>query len=241
MKLPILLSIPHAGRNIPGEVQDICILTENNILEDGDAGAAEIYYPLQKEVEAFVTTDIARAIVDMNRAENDFWKDGVIKTHTCWNVPVYSTYPSENTVKELISRYHRPYHSQLSILGKKVKLGIDCHTMAAVAPPVAPDKGKERPPVCLSNAEWTCPQEWIESLSLHLSSSLGYDVSINQPFMGGHIIRTHAHEIPWIQIEYSRALFLNNEQKSTKLLQALKDWLSHLLGSSKDRFIKAKQ
>ena len=129
MKLPILLSVPHAGWKIHPEVQDICILTKKDILEDGDAGAAEIYYPLKLEVEAFVTTDIGRAIVDMNRAEDDFWKDGVIKTHTCWDVPVYSNYPSEDTIAKLISKYHRPYHTRLSELDKKVKNGIDCQNL----------------------------------------------------------------------------------------------------------------
>jgi N-formylglutamate deformylase len=228
MKLPILLSVPHAGWKIPPEVQDICILTKKDILEDGDAGAVEIYSPLKEEVEAFVTTDIGRAIVDMNRAENDFWKDGIIKTHTCWDMPVYSTYPSKDTISRLIANYHYSYHAQLSELAKKVKIGIDCHTMAAVAPPVAPDRGKERPPVCLSNAESTCPQEWIESLAQLLSQSLGLPVAINQPFKGGHIIRSHANEIPWIQLEYSRAPFLENKQKSAKLLQVLKNWEKQL-------------
>jgi N-formylglutamate amidohydrolase len=228
MKLPILLSVPHAGWKIPPEVQDICILTEKDIIEDGDVGAAEIYYPLEEKIKAFVTLDIGRAIVDLNRAEDDFWKDGVIKTHTCWDVPVYSTYPSEETIAELIEKYHRPYHTRLYELGKKVKIGIDCHTMAAVAPPVAPDSGEERPPVCLSNAEFTCPQEWIESLARCLSLSLDLPVSINQPFKGGHIIRSHADEIPWIQLEYSRAPFLSNRQKSTRLLRALREWLTLL-------------
>ena len=98
MKLPILLSVPHAGWKIPSEVEDICVLGQKEILEDGDVGAAEIYNPLKKKVEAFVTTKIARAIVDMNRAEKDFWKDGVIKTHTCWDVPVYKTFPSADTI-----------------------------------------------------------------------------------------------------------------------------------------------
>jgi hypothetical protein len=138
VKLPILLSVPHAGWKIPPEVSDICILTEKDILEDGDGGASEIYYPLEEEVEAFVTTDIGRAIVDMNRAADDFWKDGVIKTHTCWDVPVYSTYPSNDTISKLIAKYHKPYHTLLSSLAKKVKIGIDCHTMAAVAPPSLP-------------------------------------------------------------------------------------------------------
>jgi formiminoglutamase len=229
MKLPILLSVPHAGWKIPPELHDICLLTEKDIRDDGDGGAAEIYYPLEKEVHAFVTTEIARAAVDMNRAENDFWKDGVIKTHTCWDVSVYNVYPTEDTIGKLIALYHRPYHAKLSEFAKTVQVGIDCHTMAAVAPPVAPDSGKERPPVCLSNADSTCPWEWIQSLAEILSGTLGHPVSINRPFKGGYIIRSHAHEIPWIQIEFSRAAFLSCEQKSKKLLEALKEWTAQIL------------
>jgi formiminoglutamase len=228
MKLPILLSVPHAGWKIPQEVQDICILSKKDILDDGDSGAAEIYYPLKDKVEAFVATDIARAIIDINRADNDFWKDGVIKTHTCWDVPVYSTYPSEDIISKLIVNYHHPYHARLSELAKTVKIGIDCHTMAAVGPPVASDSGKKRPYVCISNAESSCPQEWIESLARHVSRYLGFPVSINIPFKGGYIIRSHSKEVPWIQLEYSRAPFLSEEQKSTKLLQALIGWVAQL-------------
>jgi len=228
MTLPILVSVPHAGWKIPPEVQDLCILSEKDIREDGDEGAAEIYIPLKEEVEAFVTTDIGRAIVDMNRAEDDFWKDGVIKTHTCWDVPVYSSYPSEAIIARMIAKYHRPYHAQLSALARRVKIGIDGHTMAAVAPPVAPDCDEERPPVCLSNAAFTCPQEWIELLAQCLSQSLDHPVSINHPFKGGHIIRSHSREIPWIQVEFSRAPFLSNQQKSGLLIKAMKEWLVQL-------------
>jgi N-formylglutamate deformylase len=228
MTLPILVSVPHAGWKIPPEVLDICILTEKDIHADDDEGAAEIYNPLKKEVKAFVTTDIGRAIVDMNRAEDDFRKDGVIKTHTCWDVPVYRSYPSMEIIVTLIAKYHRPYHAQLSALAQRAKIGIDCHTMAAVGPPVAPDSGKERPPVCLSNAGFTCPQEWIESLAQCLSQSLDLSVSINHPFKGGHIIRSHSREVPWIQIEFSRVPLLSNKQKSSLLLKAMKEWLAHL-------------
>lgn len=229
MILPILLSVPHAGWKIPPEVQNICLLTEKDIRDDGDGGASEIYYPLEKEVHAFVTTEIARAIVDMNRAENDFRKDGIIKTHTCWDVPVYSEYPTKETIGKMLAQYHRPYHAQLSAFAKTVKVGIDCHTMAAVAPPVAPDSGKERPPVCLSNGDFTCPKEWIQSLAEMLSHTLDHPVSINRPFKGGYIIRSHAQEIPWIQVEFSRAPFLSHEQKSRRLLDALKRWTAQIM------------
>lgn len=72
MKLPFLISVPHSGHHIPQEVQDICILTPEQIYEDSDWGAAEIYFALEKYVEAFIYSDVARAIVDLNRAADDF-------------------------------------------------------------------------------------------------------------------------------------------------------------------------
>jgi N-formylglutamate amidohydrolase len=228
MKLPILLSVPHAGWRIPPEVEDICILSQKDILEDGDVGADEIYYSLKEEFAEFVTIDVGRPIVDLNRAADDFRKDGVIKTHTCWEVPVYKVHPTQNIIDALLSRYYHPYHNNLKALAKGVKLGIDAHTMAAEGPPVGPDPGKRRPPVCISNAGFTCPRSWLESLAVSLELSLGKPVSLNSPFQGGYIIRSHASEMPWIQIEFSRAAFLTNAQKSQALMRALAGWVSTL-------------
>ena len=225
MRLPFLLSVPHAGLRIPPEVEDICILSVEDVIKDGDEGAAEIYLPLKSAVAAMVTTDIARAIVDMNRAEDDRRKDGIIKTHTCWDVPIYQRPPSEKTVQSIIERYHRPYHGELTRLSAKVKLGIDCHTMAAKGPPVGPDPGIERPSICLSDGEGTtCPPEWIASLAAGLEKVFDTKVSINHPFKGGYIIRSHAQELPWIQLEFSRAPFHSNKEKSQNLFEALTDW-----------------
>jgi N-formylglutamate amidohydrolase len=223
LKLPILLSVPHVGWRTPPEVEDICILGQEDVLEDGDVGADKIYYPIKGEFLAFVTTDIGRAIVDLNRADDDFRKDGVIKTHTCWDIPVYRTPPSRELIADLLGKYYYPYHKRLADSSSKVKLGIDAHTMASVGPPVGPDSGIDRPPICISNAGFTCPQSWIESLAAFLEDSSGFPVSINTPFKGGYIVRSHSSELPWIQIEYSRAPFISDALKSEALLKALSD------------------
>ena len=228
MTLPILMSLPHAGTEVPVEVKGICLLTAQQISEDGDGGAFEIYSPLRDEVAAFVTTDIARAIVDLNRAADDFRKDGVIKTHTCWDVPIYSRPPSEKQIEDLLERYYVPYHRRLGAAAGSVRLGLDCHTMAAFGPPVGPDPGLERPPICLSNADGTCPENWLIGLAESMELSLGVKVSLNHPFQGGYIVRRHAREMPWIQIEFSRAEAMSLEQKSQGLLAALKAWLPSL-------------
>ena len=83
MSLPLLLSVPHAGVEVPAEAEAHCILTPAQIAADGDEGAAEIY-ALADKVEGHITTHVARAIVDLNRAPDDFGPDGVVKTRTCW-------------------------------------------------------------------------------------------------------------------------------------------------------------
>lgn len=220
MKLPLIISVPHAGLTIPEEAADYCALTEKQILADSDEGASEIY-DLKSEVAGYVTTDIARAIVDMNRAEHDRSKDGIIKTHTSYDVQVYHKPIDEELVKVLLDRYYHPYHQQLSESVGKVKLGVDCHTMAAVGPPCAKDSGCGRPNICLSNADGTLPQEWFERLVHCFEESFNSDISVNHPFKGGHIIRSHSSELPWAQIELSRAPFTQMDEKRKHVLQAL--------------------
>lgn len=227
MTLPILISNPHAGWRVPPEVEDTCILTEREILEDGDEGARELY-AIEDEVQAYLTTDIARAVVDLNRAVDDRRADGIVKTHTCWQVPVYREPLSEDVVSDLLDKYYHPYHRRLTELASEVKLAIDCHTMAAKGPPIGPDPDVERPAICLSNGEGTCPEEWIFSLADCLRRGIDGEVRINDPFKGGFITRSHASELPWIQLEFSRAPFLTNQEKRARLLEALEVWIGSL-------------
>jgi N-formylglutamate deformylase len=220
MKLPLIISVPHGGLTVPEEVRRNCVLTPKQILADSDEGAAEIYN-LKSEVAAYVTTSVARAIVDMNRSENDRGRDGVVKTHTCYGNPVYRQPLSEHMIEALLDRYYRPYHQMLSERSVNVKLGIDCHTMAAVGPPTAPDPGHERPRVCLSNASGTCSREWFDKLIDCFAKSFDCEISVNEPFKGGNIIRSHCSELPWIQIELSRAPFPDLVEKRKRVLYAM--------------------
>jgi N-formylglutamate amidohydrolase len=229
VRLPLLASLPHAGLRVPEEVAPYCILTPQQIAEDGDVGAAEVY-DLESEFEVWVSTDVARAIVDQNRAEDDRRRDGVVKTHTCWDVPVYGEFPPESVVRALLDRYWRPYHARLTEGAKAaVRLGVDLHTMAAVGPPVGPDPGRERPLVCLSNAGTTCPRDWMETLRDCFRRCLGADVRINDPFKGGYITRVHAAELPWVQVELSRGPFMTHVEKRHAVLEALRRWCEQTL------------
>jgi formiminoglutamase len=225
MKLPIIISVPHAGLAIPPEVETYNILTQEEIICDGDECASEIY-AIEQYVQAYVTTEIARAFVDVNRPVNDLGQDGIVKTHTCWGVPIYTCQLSEVLIEVMIRKYYRPYHEKLTLFSNDVKFGIDCHTMAEIGPPVSPDSGQERPLICVSDADGTFPADWLKIIKDCFQQSFQVEVSLNRPFKGGHIIQSHASEIPWVQIEISRSEHVDNGNKKRKFLDSIEKFCS---------------
>lgn len=187
--------------------------------------SAEIY-AIESHVQAYVTTDIARAFVDVNRSANDRGRDGVVKTHTCWDVPIYMGHLPEDLIEVMIRKYYQPYHEKLTLFSTDVKFGIDCHTMAEIAPPVSPDPGQKRPSVCLSNADGAFPIDWLKIMGDCFQHSFRAKVSLNRPFKGGYIIQSHASEMPWVQVEISRTDHLDNEEKKKKFLDTIEKFCS---------------
>jgi len=225
--LPILISSPHAGLHVPSEVQSFCRLTKEEIIKDGDEHAADIY-SIHEYVTEYVTTNIARAIVDLNRTMDDRRADGVVKTHTCWNVPVYSQELPESVISQLLKKHYHPYHEELTSKSKNenIILGIDCHTMATLAPPIGPGEGIKRPKICLSDREGkTLPQGWLNLLAECFKKSFGFEAAINQPFKGGYIIQSHYHELPWLQLEIRRDLFIANQLKKEKIIESFSKFI----------------
>ena len=230
MSLPLLVSVPHAGLEIPDFVRDRCRLTREDVIADGDEQAREIY-ELEKHVARYVTSEIARAIVDLNRPEDDRGRDGVVKTHTVQDVPIWSSPLAADEIERLLADWHRPFHDELRAASRAggVRLGVDCHTMLAVGPEIGPGAGIERPAVCLSDHGGnTCPRDWTEAMAECFRAQTEGVVSIDDPFRGGHIVRTHSAELPWMQIELSRSAFASVGGKRDVVLRALTAWCDHL-------------
>lgn len=228
--LPIILSVPHAGLEIPDTIKNLSILSEDQIRVDGDEGAEEIY--AFEELSAFFfKTPIARAFVDLNRPPDDFSLDGVVKTHTCQMDPIYKQPLSAEQVKELLQQHYYPWHMKLTTASstRGVLFGIDCHTMAETAPANTTDSGTRRPRVCLSNAGISCPDNWLEIIAEKFEHHFGAgSVSINQPFQGGFITRKLSKMCPWIQLELSRENFTNYKEKNRVVFDVINHFTDHV-------------
>ena len=228
--LPVLVSIPHGGTREPGELAGRVAASRADILDDSDAFTAEIY-GLRRgiDVEEVVAAGIARAFVDPNRPPGDAGPghpDGAVKSETCFGAALYrrGAGPDAGLAAEIIARHHGGYHSALraALSNPRLRLCVDCHSMAAEAPPrSSPDgAGAPRPAFCLSDAGGeTCPRPVTERLASCVASSFGVrrgDVRIDDPFRGGHIVRTYGGRggVPWVQIEMNRSLYLDGPQPS---------------------------
>ena len=76
--------------------------------------------------------------------------------------------------------------------------------------------------------EGTLPEEWLLKLAGCLRETFGTAPSLNDPFRGGHIVRSHAGELPWVQIEVSRAPTHSLPEKRERVLEAFRRFCSRL-------------
>ena len=239
-KLPVLLSIPHGGTKTPSELEGQVCITEHDLFDDEDPFVDQIYN-LDNDVEKVISADIARAFVDLNRSLQDLPPenpDGLIKSVTCYQKPIYISgkEPNEKLQRILIDRYYIPYHKEIqkAISELDLKLCLDCHSMASVAPSISPDGNqKKRPMFCISNQNGkTSSQEMIEILASCISESFSMDkkeINFNDPFKGGHITKTYGNNpIPWIQIEMNRDLYLSEQWFDRETLSFKKSRLNDL-------------
>lgn len=220
-RFPILLSIPHGGTEVPSEIRDRVTISAKDQFEDSDAFTQEIY-GLGNEVLVQVQAQVARAFVDMNRAENDRPPqnpDGVVKTQTCHGKTIYlpGQELDDASTQRFLDTYYFPYHRSIATALAEhtdLQLALDCHTMEAVAPTIAPDTGQPRPLVCLGNNHGkSCPPEMADRLVECFREGFGLgekDVVMNKPFAGGYITQTYGEgALPWVQVEMNRSLYLS--------------------------------
>ncbi len=249
-RLPLLLSVPHGGLQTPEEVAGRTALSASDVMDDIDLFTRELY-DLGGVVRHVLMADVARPFVDLNRDPEQLpprFPDGVIKSHTCFNVPVYKPgfEPDEALVRHLLEKYHASYHRELErrLREPGVELMLDCHSMSEYPPPIAPDREQRRPLVNLGDyAGKACPRLTTELLANCIMDSLSLEdsqVTINRPFQGGYITRRHgANPRPVIQVEINRALYFDPDDPHRRdetrieniragLEAAFRDFCAHL-------------
>jgi N-formylglutamate amidohydrolase len=124
-----------------------------------------------------------------------------------------------------LKEYYRPFHNELqaALSDKEIKGLFDCHSLYGTGPVGAPDAGKERKDVILSNngddtgsedpvlGKTTCSAEILHVMR-NAFQRYGFSVSINDPYAGGFITNHYGRVLAGtgriaVQIEINQDLY----------------------------------
>jgi len=248
MKFPFIISMPHCSCRIPEEVMPTLVLTKEEIWESTDIGTEEVFGPLPAKVS--LRARWSRLVVDLNRSHDQMDRKGVIAQVDYHGRSVFSEgcIPDENEVELRLREYYWPFHNRLTkaLENPDNKALFDCHSLNGIGPAEAPDKGKKRKDIILSNngdqsgnadparGRITCPTEGLYLMKAAFKES-GFSVSINDPYAGGFITTHYGQKYARkgkisVQIEINQDLYLEPnslqpvaqrlEEARTRVLQA---------------------
>lgn len=227
-KLPVLLSVPHSGRDYP----DWLIA----LSKQGRSALTALEDPLVdrliwRAVDAGIGAVIAqtpRAAVDCNRSENDIDPSvihgtdclrpsarargglGVVPGRTHQHGFLWRRSIGRNQLEERLAQAHRPYHQcladTLAMLSQKFggAVLLDCHSM--------PSPGRGVPPIVIGDRHGRSAASWLAAEAIRLAEEAGYAARLNDPFAGGHIVDRHGRPelgVHALQIEIDRACYLD--------------------------------
>jgi N-formylglutamate deformylase len=223
MPEPMLISVPHGGWRVPAEVEEIWALPDREAFFSGDPYTGQIYN-FSGRVSCQQLMDYSSAVIDLNRSPDDIVIAEVYKP---------GCLPDETLLERLLDRYYHPYYRRLeeALCRSDVRMGVDCHSMAAIAPDSASDAGYPRPLICLGNLgdvageigpsgmELSCDPEMIRFVAEEFSRVMQHEdvelavpahAALNTPDAGGRITREMADSAtPFFQIQLSQVLYLS--------------------------------
>ena len=229
MRLPFVISVPHASFQIPEDIRDCMALTQREILESTDLGAREVF--TQLPVRVALWSRWSRLVADLNRDFRQRDAKGVVPEVDYYGRDIYSEdgRPEENEVERRLKAYYWPYHNRLkeAVENPEIKALFDCHSLVRIGPSGAPDPLRWRKDIVLGNngnprgepdpslGDITCPAEALQMMK-EVFIDAGFSVSVNQPYSGGFITTHYGLELVKrgrmsVQIEINQDLYADSE------------------------------
>jgi len=222
-RLPMLVSMPHAGTDIPDEVADTlapCAAAR----ADTDWHLPELYGFLEEMGVSTISARWSRYLIDLNRPpENTNLYPGLDTTGLCpldtfGRERLYreGMEPDAAEVQRRLERYWLPYHEQLGAELERLKAQHgrvvlwEAHSIASVVPRFFEGK---LPDLNFGTAEGKSCDPGLEEAILGIARAQErYTIALNGRFKGGHITRHYgqpSNGVHAIQLEKCQCLYMN--------------------------------
>lgn len=240
-KVPIIISVPHAGTFIPEDIKSKMNSELSYKLDDTDWFIDRLYGFSTDLGITIITANYSRWVVDLNRnPENQpLYNDGRVITDVLTvtdfngNQIYKDNYvPDSEEVSRRVVLYHKPYHEKLDELLKNTKsefgkvLLFDAHSIRKSVPGI---RSEDFPDLILGdNDETSASPELIKSTIDSLQNK-GYGFSHNHPFKGGYITRSfgkpeeniHALQLEMCKTNYMDASEMIYDEGSAARIQVV--------------------
>ncbi|MBV6881967.1 N-formylglutamate amidohydrolase [Epilithonimonas ginsengisoli] len=253
-KVPIIISVPHAGTFIPQDIKSMMNPELSDKLDDTDWFIDKLYGFATNLGITIITANYSRWVVDLNRNPQNqpLYNDGRVITDVVTvtdfngNQIYKDNYiPDSEEVSRRVELYHKPYHEKLDELLQQTKaefgkvLLFDAHSIRKSVPGI---RNEDFPDLILGDNDETSASPELIKTTIDSLQNKGYEFSHNHPFKGGYITRSfgkpeeniHALQLEMCKTNYMDASEMTYDEANAERIQmVLKEALLKLIETMK--------
>ncbi len=233
---PVLLSVPHAGRDYSDALLGASRLPLHTLEVLEDRLVDRLIWRAVAAGCAAIVAQRPRAEIDLNRDEREIEPAtvappppagsilqslrtrsglGLIPSRIAGSGAIWTRRIEQRELQRRIDEIHAPYHHALASMLREVRarfgiaILLDCHSM--------PPGSAGRAGIVLGDRHGTAIAPALIDAAADAARAAGYEVAINKPYAGGHITARHGRPsagIHALQLEIDRALYLDEDLRS---------------------------
>jgi N-formylglutamate amidohydrolase len=237
---PIVLSVPHAGRDYRPELLKAARLSRFMLETLEDRLVDRLVWQASAAGATTFVARVPRAEIDLNRDEREIDPSlvapplppgsivqsartrggiGLIPSRITGVGAIWRQRIPQGELARRVSEIHRPYHQALdaALIDARERFGaavlLDCHSM----PPRAHAGGEVQSAVVFGDRHGTSASPELLEAAVGAARDQGYRTACNAPYAGGYIAGRHGRpdrQIHAIQMEIDRAAYLDAELRS---------------------------
>ena len=261
ISVPVLLSVPHAGRDYPASVIDALRVPPASLVRLEDRYADLLARRSVQLGHPVILAHRARAWIDLNRDEQDIDVEmvqgaqradypapgvkqrgglGLVPRRLSGEGDLWKRQFTLDDIHDRIAAFHRPYHQAVSNIleNMRQKFGVaillDVHSM----PPLHNPATGAGPQFVIGDRFGKSASSQYAELLMSRLQGHGFTAALNHPYAGDYILRRHAKpraNIHAIQLEVDRSLYLDADLRQPGAgLEPLKLLIAGLLEALAD-------
>lgn len=230
---PVVVSVPHAGRDYPAALAQLARVSPAQLLRLEDRHADQLARAAFAAGHSGLVAQTARAWIDLNRRPDEIDPEfaetpatiepflspklrgglGLIPRRMAGAGEIWAARLTRVDVAARIAQHHAPYHACLAAQLKAahaqfgIAILLDLHSM-----PPPPRGGMPAPQIVIGDLHGRAASAAVARCALAEASAAGFRSARNHPYAGGYILARHAdpkHGIHALQIEIDRQLYLD--------------------------------